>query len=291
MAFVSASKGRAPEPEAILVLGCAGAGKSSFIAAATGADIPIGHGPETCKLHSLSSVIYTVMTLRIIGTKSCGAERLNNEHGRLIMLIDTPGLHDNGLEEIEALRCVTQYLESNAATHIIGIVYLHPIVEMRFTRAARQHLQLLKDICGQKYYPNVVFATSMWDTVPDSKYEELEARETLLRQNKEIWGEVILKGAYCERFSGTAESSKKIVGLCLRMARPPPLQIMSELRAGTMLEATTACATLIADVRPRESFARWSSMHGDEEGAKREAAIKEEVERLRAKLEEDPKAA
>ena len=50
----------------------------------------------------------------------------------------------------------------------------------------------------------------------------------------------------------------------------------------------TAYATLMAEVRLRETFARRSSMHGDAEGAGREAAIKEEVKRLRALLEGDP---
>ena len=134
---------------------------------------------------------------------------------------------------------MTQYLESNAAFRIIGVVYLHPIVERRLSSTARQILQLLKDICGQEYYPNIVFATSLWDTAPDSMHQELEQREKLLRQDKEIWGEMILKGACCERLSGTPESSKRIIGVCLRMARPPPLRIMSELRTGTSLEATT----------------------------------------------------
>lgn len=54
MALASASEGESPGQEAILVLGCAGAGKSSFIATATGLGVRIGHGPEVCKLQSYS---------------------------------------------------------------------------------------------------------------------------------------------------------------------------------------------------------------------------------------------
>ena len=142
---------------AILVMGAAGSGKSKFTASGTEKPVPLGHGLGKCTTEP---------------------QAYHNE-ALDVSLIDTPGFNDPGTSDIDVLEALVSFLADDTY-HVIGVVYLHAITDKKITGTTRLSMRLLREICGEHFYQNIVLATSMWDSVPHESLHSTIDRESLL---------------------------------------------------------------------------------------------------------------
>src|SRR5438046_2022301 len=118
--------------------------------------------------------------------------------GRTYVLIDTPGFGDTYRSNDDIVDEVLNWLSSSyrSGTRLSGIIYLHPIDNVRMQGSARENLEMFRKLCGDDALKNVIFVTTFWDTVDVS----LGARnEEELTSNDEFWGRMVKKGSRVRR--------------------------------------------------------------------------------------------
>ncbi|KAL7950684.1 P-loop containing nucleoside triphosphate hydrolase protein [Trichoderma barbatum] len=177
----------------IAVMGMTGAGKTTFIANATGrTDLRIGHNLTSC-----------TQEIQIIETTI---------DGRTVRFVDTPGFSDTYLSDTEVLEMIADYLSAGYSKEmrLSGIIYLHPISDNRVTHHATKNLEMFRKLTGEKNLKNVILATSMWDKVTP---EEGLQRELELK-NK-FWSLFMALGAQYCRQDTSAISAKQIASMLL----------------------------------------------------------------------------
>lgn len=158
---------------------------------------------------------------------------------------------------------------------------MHRITDKELTDASRMNLNMLRALCGENYFQNVVFVTSMWDTIPAGRsLKECESREAELMTTK-IWGDMIDKGATVMRYKGEQRSDIDIVNVLCNKHQAPPLGIVLELKRGVELENTTAGRVLTAELRRREEKRRREQMEEEEEERLLQAQVAETQARLK----------
>ncbi|KAI1742401.1 P-loop containing nucleoside triphosphate hydrolase protein [Xylaria scruposa] len=141
----------------ILVLGLSGSGKSTFIAHASGREVEIGHGADSCtqvcKLYP--SRYYT--------------------DGVQFDIVDTPGFDDPHRDDFEVLKDICEFLDN-----VSGIIYCHRITDTRLIGDSRLNLEIIKAMCGKRFYGRIVICSTMWNTLPrnptQQQLEEPRAR-------------------------------------------------------------------------------------------------------------------
>ncbi|KAI2628139.1 P-loop containing nucleoside triphosphate hydrolase protein [Xylaria nigripes] len=172
----------------IAVMGMTGSGKTTFISKVTGrTDLKIGHLLTSC-----------TKDIEVIETEI---------DGRVVRFVDTPGFSDTYLSDSEVLQLIADYLAAGyrKGVKLSGIIYLHPISDMRMTHHATKNLQMFRKLTGEENLKNVVLATSMWDKVTP---EEGQTREQQLKTN--FWRLLIAFQAKVIRYGGTAESAQSL---------------------------------------------------------------------------------
>ena len=90
---------------------------------------------------------------------------------------------------------------------LLGLIYLHDITAPRMRGSLRRELEMLKLIVGSQNYRNVLLVTTKWGD--KSRRREYENRQFQLEEN--YWEDLMLGGAECHRFEGSADSAKAIV--------------------------------------------------------------------------------
>ncbi|KAF8858760.1 P-loop containing nucleoside triphosphate hydrolase protein [Acephala macrosclerotiorum] len=245
----------------ILVLGETGAGKSSLIKRATGSPVKIGHSLKSC-------------------TAVCQGWQLT--HGNeAITLIDSPGFDDTTRPDMEILASIVSCLQDRRHPPLVGIIYMHRITDKKLTGASRMNLDMLRALCGEHYFQNVLLVTSMWDTIPTSRpLIEYESREAELR-SAEFWGDLIDKGATMMRYNGERGSGIDIVDVLCKKHQAPALGIVLELQRGVELENTTAGRVLTAELRRREEKRRREQEEDEEEERLLQAQVAETQAQLK----------
>jgi hypothetical protein len=194
---------------------------------------------------------------------------------------------------MEILASILSCLQDPSYPPLVGILYMHRITDKKLTGASRMNLDMLRALCGEHYFQNVVFVTSMWDTIPAGRsLGEYESREAEL-MTTEIWGDMIDKGATVMRYKGEQRSGVEIVDVLCKKHQASPLGIVLELKRGVELENTTAGRVLIAELRRREEKRRREQMEEEEEErllqvqvAETQARLKQVERRNRAEAEQ-----
>ncbi|CAJ2505078.1 Uu.00g124720.m01.CDS01 [Anthostomella pinea] len=161
----------------VLVVGPTGAGKSSFISAAVGRDIGIGHGGESC-------------------TESCGRYRVRAGDADF-ELIDTPGFDDQSRDDFSILENIKEYLDG-----VVGIVYCHRITDTRMIGNVRLNLDIIKAVVGRAFCSRVVICSTMWDTLST---QAITAKQGQFRERMEglldsVFGSMMERGAHYKEF-------------------------------------------------------------------------------------------
>lgn len=150
--------------------------------------------------------------------------------GRRIWLLDTPGFDDTNRSDADVLQVIASVLIQIAQkVELAGIIYLHPIVDVRMHGAAQRNLAVLRSLCGQEAYKCVTLVTTMWEQEPAN--EGIYAkREMDLLMMDQWWGN--MPGATHKRHYGTSDSAQDIINHVLIESLnngPCPLQITQEM--------------------------------------------------------------
>ncbi|ORY19538.1 P-loop containing nucleoside triphosphate hydrolase protein [Clohesyomyces aquaticus] len=162
----------------IVVVGVTGAGKSYFINTVAGKKVvPEGNDLASCKC---AAVPVTVGRTKVL-------------------LVDTPGFDEAKRSDSEILSEIAEILSAQYAVgvELKGIIYLHRITDIRFTRGAVKTLDIFKKICGDLALKNVLLVTSRWGEVDEDLGSK---RERELREN--FWAYMLHKGSTLTRFHG-----------------------------------------------------------------------------------------
>ncbi|KAI0071420.1 hypothetical protein K474DRAFT_1669018 [Panus rudis PR-1116 ss-1] len=216
----------------ILVMGTTGAGKTTFINVASGSDLRVGIGLESC-----TDTIQKTAPFELNGKK--------------IVLIDTPGFDDTTKSDAEVLDIICDYLSSDYQNghKLTGIIYLHRITDNRMAGSAMRNFRFFQDLCGDGALANCAIVTNMWNSI--SK-ELAEARETELKSKPQFFRPALEKGAKLFRHDNTTQSAHTIISSLL--SKPPVvLALQRELvDERKRIFETVAGATLLGEMAEQE---------------------------------------
>ncbi|KZW01772.1 hypothetical protein EXIGLDRAFT_602653, partial [Exidia glandulosa HHB12029] len=170
------------------LFGATGTGKSSFINAALGSGVQVGHGLRSC-----------TQDLQIVWGSMRGVD---------FGLVDGPGFDDTVRDEANVLRDICTWLAEayRSGAKIVGVIYLHRITDPRMGGSAVKNLRYFREICGEDAMSHVILCTTRWDEV---KQSEGEMREQLLRDD--FWRSMLARGSTLKRHDNTPASARRIV--------------------------------------------------------------------------------
>jgi len=89
-------------------------------------------------------------------------------HGQRYVFVDTPGFNDPAptrtdldifLEILVWFRAMSPYCD------LAGILYVHDITAARNPASTETNLNMLKELCGEEFFPNVTILTTKWSMV------------------------------------------------------------------------------------------------------------------------------
>ncbi|KAI0091158.1 P-loop containing nucleoside triphosphate hydrolase protein [Irpex rosettiformis] len=268
----------------IAVMGSTGSGKSSFINAASGSQLNVGHGLKSCTSSIARSDVFTLA-------------------GRDIVLIDTPGFDDTTVSDIDVLKHMSGFL-SITYEHgykLSGIIYLHRISDNKVGGISRRNLTMFRKLCGEEALRNVAFITTMWDSFVDQ--EPAVVRERELANRNEFFRPMLQQGARMYRHTNSVDSAREIISNLIRnMSDPVPLQVQRELvERGVSISGTAAGMELLvqreallkkhdADLQDAErdmrrvQKMRTTVLHQENEEVCRE--LREKIAKLRTECEQ-----
>ncbi|KAF8135027.1 P-loop containing nucleoside triphosphate hydrolase protein [Boletus edulis] len=175
----------------IAVMGATGSGKSTFINLASGSNLPVGRGLESC-----TSDVHTSRPFLL--------------NGRIVTLIDTPGFDDTSRSDTDILSSIAAYLSNTyeQGAKLAGIIYMHRISDVRIGGTSKRNFRIFRELCGDSTLRNVLIVTNMWSNV-DPKIGE--ARERELANNDKFFKPVLEKGARLLRHNGTQPSALSVL--------------------------------------------------------------------------------
>lgn len=180
----------------IAIMGPTGAGKSSFVAKATGINEGVGH--------SLTSHTSEIKATRcMIG-------------GSDVVLVDTPGFDDTKKSDLQILQMISDWLSKSykKGTLLSGILYFHRISDNRMAGTPLKNLRVFQKLCGTKAMSQVVLVTTMWDEV-----DEAVGNERLEELKDNYWKLMIAQGSTTYDYRNTLESSKQLLSQLVERKR------------------------------------------------------------------------
>ncbi|KAF2160170.1 hypothetical protein M409DRAFT_29465 [Zasmidium cellare ATCC 36951] len=216
----------------ILIIGQTGAGKSHFCNKVLGDDFE--EVRESAHLSSCTS------KPELVSAKVDGNEYL---------LVDTPGFNDTWKDlrrsdaKILGEIAQTLTLQSQLGVHLRGILYLYDIMAKRMTGETLRQFELIKRICGEQNYGNVLLVTTHWpERIEDQKKQHCAVREGDLR--RDFWKEMIAGGSVMCRFDDQHKTAKAIIR---RLASKPniTLELQQEMAKNKSLKGTSAFSFIV----------------------------------------------
>jgi hypothetical protein len=153
-------------------------------------------------------------------------------------VIDTPGFDDTERTDSEILTEIARILTAQyeLGVQLKGVIYLHRITDIRYSRSAIKTFEIFKKICGDKPLKNVLLVTSRWSDVDQGTGSSRE------RQLKEkFWAYMLGRGSNMSRFHGDRDSA---IGLVSQLISKDPvvLELQEQLKSGKRLDETDAGA-------------------------------------------------
>ncbi|KAG1860906.1 P-loop containing nucleoside triphosphate hydrolase protein, partial [Suillus subluteus] len=220
------------------VMGATGSGKSTFINKASGSNLVVGHGLESCTSEVQTSRPFVVS-------------------GRVVTLIDTPGFDDTNRSDTAILNMIAAYLSTTYehGAKLAGVIYMHRISDLRMGGTSKRNFRIFRELCGERSLKNVIIVTNMWLQVTR---EIGEAREAELARMDKFFKPVLEKGGQLLRHHGTLESAHTILRYLINN-QPAPLRIQQEIvDEHRSIEETAAGAKL------RRALNEQADQHKDE---------------------------
>jgi hypothetical protein len=193
---------------------------------------------------------------------------------KIYVLLDTPGFGDTYRSNDDVVDEVLQWLASSyrAETRLNGVIYLHPINDIRMQGSARENLEMFRKLCGEDALKNVLFVSTFWDTVDEAQGVRNEEQ---LRSKDEFWGRMVKKGSKVRRYNSDD----------LHLA----LAILDDIDHGSHCVLRAQEEIVIDGKDPRQTEA--ATFNFEAMRAEMEAQIQEAEERAKQVLEEQQKAA
>jgi hypothetical protein len=154
-----------------------------------------------------------------------------------------------------------------------------------------KNLRVLRALCGEHYFQNIVLVTSMWTVAPVEEMDEQVGREVQFNSAAEFWGDIIDKGAtYC-RWDDTraivpSKSAAEIVEMRENRNEAPKLGVLLEVEKGIKIESTQAYQVLTEELRKKQERERRAARMNEEE-MNQLRSQKENLEVIAGKEEED----
>ncbi|TDL17318.1 hypothetical protein BD410DRAFT_822676 [Rickenella mellea] len=189
-------------------MGKTGSGKTTFINLVSGSQHRVGSGLRSC-------------------TSTVQVAKLFEIDDYVVTLIDTPGFDDTIRSDVDILNMIASFLvTAYEAGHLLsGIIYMHPISDVRMGGVSTRNFRLFRKLCGEAALCNVVIVTSMWGRVPENIGQE---RENELATDDVFFKPVITAGARMLRHDGTLQCAQSIIHQTVTQ-RALPFQIQREL--------------------------------------------------------------
>ncbi|KAL4062203.1 P-loop containing nucleoside triphosphate hydrolase protein [Scleroderma yunnanense] len=203
----------------VAVMGSTGSGKTTFINVASGSELRVGMGLESCTNEVQTSIPFTV-------------------GGRQVLLLDTPGFDDTTMTDTDVLRIISAYLVAmnKQGARLVGVIYMQRISDFKVGGSARRDLRMFQELCGEEAYENVIVVTNMWGTVP---HEDGVAREHELATKDIFYKPILERKGIMLRHDNTRESAHRILEQLVRK-EPAVLRIQRELAEGIDITQTAA---------------------------------------------------
>lgn len=128
------------------------------------------------------------------------------------------------------------------------------ITDRRMTGASFLNLKMFQAFCGEKFFPQVVLVTTMWNTIRnnDAAQQEMISRERELATTPEFWGNMIHDGATVKQFHGDRSSGLDIIHLLYHQGHTRRPRITQQLAQGYMLPDTGAGQVMMAEIIRQE---------------------------------------
>ncbi|KAF8972235.1 P-loop containing nucleoside triphosphate hydrolase protein [Flammula alnicola] len=192
----------------VAVMGATGSGKTTFINLASGSNLRIGRGLQSC-----TSIVQVAQPFEL--------------EGRSVTLIDTPGFDDTTKSDSDILRMIAAFLATayENGKKLAGVIYIHRISDFRMGGISTRNFKMFRQLCGESTLKNVVIVTNMWGEVSP---ELGEAREAELASQDMFFKPVLDKGALLLRHENTRDSTHGILKYIIQN-HPLSLQIQREL--------------------------------------------------------------
>lgn len=207
-------------PSMIVIMGVTGAGKSYFINQLAKKEVvKEGFDLDSC-------------------TQACALVPITIGRSR-VLVIDTPGFDDGERTDSEILTEISRILAAQyeLGVELKGVIYIHRITDIRYSRAAVKTFEIFKKICGQTALSNVLLVTSRWEGVDPATGA---GRERQLKDK--FWAYMLGHGSNMSRFHGDRPSAVGLVSQLLQKDTVV-LQLQKELVSeGKQLEDTAAGA-------------------------------------------------
>jgi septin family protein len=231
-------------------MGATGSGKTTFINIASGSDLRVGMGLESC-----TNEVQTSQSFML--------------DGKRVVLIDTPGFDDTTKSDTDVLKMIAAYMQTMHKQEklLSGVIYMHRISDIRVGGTSRRDFTMFQELCGKEAYKNVLMVTNMWGEAN----EDALAREQELRDKDIFFKPILDNGALLLRHMNDQESAHKIIQN-LTSIDPVVLRIQAELAAMNDITQTSAYAQLNRELMEQAEKNR------------------QELEKLRVELEEAAQA-
>lgn len=119
--------------------------------------------------------------------------------------MDTPGFNDTRLSDGDILKRIAEWLNSTyrQGAKLTGIIYLHPIKDVRMEGTALSNFRAFQRLCGEDNFEHIVLCTTFWDTVEEATGA---AREKELCESPEFWAKMMGQGSRVVRIRNYAQS-------------------------------------------------------------------------------------
>ncbi|OCH88560.1 hypothetical protein OBBRIDRAFT_820126 [Obba rivulosa] len=257
------------QPVKIIVMGPTGAGKTSFINLAGGAQLQTSAGLESC-----TGKIQVAPPFSLDGYS--------------VSLVDTPGFDDTTKSDAQILSIVSEYIlsEYDKGNRFSGVIFLHRISDNRVGGTALRNFRFFCQLCGKDALPNGAIVTNMWGEVSE---EVGRAREEELVQKDVFFKPALDAGAKMFRHDNTVEGAHAILRQ-LVANRPRTLLLQKEIiEENKHISETAAGIALLGELALAEQKFREQMRELlkeiDEAIAQNEEEERRELEENRRRLE------
>lgn len=199
----------------IAVIGMTGSGKSTFISLlCADAQTSIGHSLGSCITESCQLVQTEQLTIDP-DTETVTEYVYQFSKTTRVHLLDTPGFNDNNRSDVDILGELLKHLSAlrPQETTLDGILYLHPIDQVRMTGSSMKSIRILRQLCGNNYL-HIVLTTTMWDRLLNQ--EDGRKRQEQLECNDGFWGYLCQNGSQVRQHTNSEGSARQIVELIVK---------------------------------------------------------------------------